>query len=161
MKSISKMLFAGFLLLFYSCNTKPDSDQLVNNNAALPASFQFDKMDLKVINSSINKKAGTMSTLFGNGNAVKRLRENVDSVSANEQLTLITWKQREDEHWFGGKIPDQLLSAETIKTQILPSGQLTVKYEKYDGKELILNPDTLNNISRKAYILGQKASILP
>jgi len=102
-----------------------------------------------------------MSTLFGNENAVKRLRENVDSVSVNEQLTLITWKQREDEHWFGGKIPDQLLSAETIKTQILSSGQLTVKYEKYDGKELILNPDTLNNISRKTYILTRKASIMP
>ena len=161
MKSILKLLFVGLLLLFYSCNKKSDSDQLVNSNASLPASFRFDRMNWKVINSFINKKAGTMSTLFGNENAVKRLRENADSVSVNEQLTLITWKQREDEHWFGGKIPDQLLSAETIKTQILPSGQLTVKYEKYDGKELILNPDTLNNISRKTYILARKASIMP
>ena len=161
MKPILKLLFSLFLLLFDSCHEKTDSDKLVNSDASIPASFQFDKIGLYVINSSINKKKGTMSTLYGNKSAVKRLRENPDSISADEQLTFITWKQKEDEHWFGAKIPDQLLSAETIKTRVLPSGQLITKYEKYEGKQLILNSDTLNNTLRKAYILSQRSSVMP
>ena len=161
MKPNLKLLFSLFLLLFDCCHEKTESDKLVNNDASIPASFQFDKKGLYVINSSINKKKGTMSTLYGNKSAVNRLRENPDSASANEQLTFITWKQKEDEHWFGAKIPAALQSVEMVKTIAGQPNTMETSYECFEGSKLIRQKDTAGNANRIQYILAQKPSVMP
>ncbi|MCF2443963.1 hypothetical protein L0657_08355 [Dyadobacter sp. CY345] len=149
------------LFYFSGCSPAPDSGERINSHASLPASFGFSEMNLKVISSLINKKDGTMSILYGNEKTALRLRENVDSVMSGEQLTLLTWKQKEDDHWLGAKIPDQLLFAETVRAEHDDKGEMQVKYEKFNGSELVRDVDTLGNASRKAFLLAQRPSIMP
>jgi len=68
-------------------------------------------LDSKVITSRIDKSKGTMSILYGNEMAVAAARKG-KSYLAGSVLTLVTWKQKEDEHWYGGNVPDSLLSVE-------------------------------------------------
>jgi len=161
MKLIKSTFYVVSLLYFSACSSDTESGELVNSRASLPASFGFSEMHLKVISSLINKNEGTTSILYGNEKTVVRLREKTDSITAGEQLTLLTWKQQEDAHWLGAKIPDQLLSAETVRTDLDNKGQLRVKYEKYQGKELAKVADTLGNANRKTFLLAQRASVMP
>ena len=58
----------------------------------------------KIITSFVNTRDGTMSTLYGNDIAVKSARAGqVYPVGA--VVSLVTWSQRDDPHWFGGRIP--------------------------------------------------------
>jgi len=54
---------------------------------------------LMLWNSSINKIAGTMSTVYSGG-GIKRI---------------MTWTQQDDPHWFGAKIPGRLIKDEVSK----------------------------------------------
>lgn len=158
---ITSLLFGGILLLF-SCAQKTDSKDLIHSKASLPARFDFEKLGFKVINSSINKKSNTMSTLYGNEKAVLRLRTTDITVpSVDEKLALITWKQKEDEHWFGAKIPSEITSIEFVNTLQGKMGGTFTGYQKYEGQKEIFIPDTLYKRQRMAYILSQKASVMP
>jgi hypothetical protein len=48
-------------------------------------------------------------------------------------LALVTWGEREDPHWFGGRIPDTVKSVEFVQADT--SGKLT-SYRCYDGPGL-------------------------
>jgi len=71
----------------------------------------FDALSWKVVSSGVDKSAHTMSLIYGNDAAVIAARKG-SVYPAGAQLALVTWKQREDEHWYGGNIPDSLLSVE-------------------------------------------------
>ena len=129
---------------------------LVNDVAALPSAFNFGKMGFKVITSSINKKLGTMSTLYGNDPALKAA--GTGTATAGEVFALVTWKQQADDHWFGAKIPADLVSVEYIKTGETSN---SITYQKFEGKYLILSKDTLNRQERIKKILDQKPSVMP
>lgn len=62
----------------------------------------------KAITSKIDKSRGTMSILYGNDIAVDAARRGV-AYPAGAQLADVTWRQREDEHWYGANIPDSLV----------------------------------------------------
>jgi len=158
MKTIYFIL-AGFLLTLAACNDKPDTASLVNNKASLPPSFNFDKMGLKVITSSINKKRHTMSILYGNEQALNTAKLDNKSIIAGETFALVTWSQQADEHWFGAKIPADLLAVEVIKTT--QTGENGIQYQRFEGKTLAVNSDTLHRFERINYILGQKPSVMP
>ena len=68
-------------------------------------------LDWKVITSRIDKSQGTMSVLYGNDLAVAAARKGKD-YPLNSVLTLVTWKQKEDDHWYGANVPDSLISVE-------------------------------------------------
>lgn len=155
------LFLPAILLLLASCFDKhPDGASLINTEASLPSAFNFNKMGLKVMTSSINKKLGTMSTLYGNDLALNTAKAG-EPVKAGEVLALITWKQKEDLHWFGAKIPGQLQTMEMITTTTAATGAASIAYERYNGEKMALNADTLSNQARIKYIFDQKPSVMP
>jgi hypothetical protein len=77
-----------------------------------------------------------------------------------EILALVTWKQQSDEHWFGANIPGDLQTVEMIKTT--PGGPGTsINYQRFKGKNLNFNTDTLGRQARIKYIFDLKPSIMP
>ena len=150
------ILLAFTAIMLSACTNTTNHIALVNDAASLPSSFNFGKMGFKVITSSINKKLGTMSTLYGNEAALKAAGK--DSAIAGEVFALVTWKQKADDHWFGAKIPADLLSVEYVKTGETGS---SVSYQKFAGKNLVLSTDTSNSRARVKYIFDQKPSLMP
>lgn len=79
---------------------------------------------------------------------------------SGELFALVTWKQQPDEHWFGANIPGDLQSVEVLKSN--SNGAIVVlNYQRYDGKALVLNSDTLNKSERIKFILDQRPSFMP
>src|ERR1700761_969994 len=150
------ILLAFAAIMLTACTSTTNNTALVNDVASLPSSFNFGKMGFKVIASSVNKKLGTMSTLYGNEVALKTAGTGTET--AGEVFALVTWKQQADDHWFGAKIPSNLLSVEYVKTG--EAGN-PVSYQKFEGKNLVLSTDTANNQARIKYIFDQKPSVMP
>lgn len=152
-------LFAVCSLMFAACSdNKPV--ELYNTKAALPSSPKYNLDGLKVITSFVNKTKGTASTLYGNDLALKSAIDGNKTVGANEVFTLVTWKQQDDDHWFGAKIPSDVESVEVIKTAS-SGNSVAVNYQQLNGKSLDLKADTSGQSERIKYILGQKPSVLP
>ncbi|HWK05283.1 MAG TPA: cytochrome P460 family protein [Puia sp.] len=143
-------------------------------------SLAFNPLDWKIITSSLNKKDMTMATLYGNELAVKSARKGA-AYPAGAVIALVSWKQSEDEHWFGGRIPGTVLSIERVSFNgagagSAPYGQAKaapqngmgknsgrISYEKYVGTPLTRSvTDSSPDVkSRIAYLAGQKASVMP
>jgi hypothetical protein len=161
MKLLNYKYLLLLTLMLAACTHAPAGTDLINKDASLPASFDLNKMGLKVITSSINKKQGTMATLYGNAAALQAAKGGADiKPIVGETFALVTWKQKADEHWFGAKIPGQLQSLEMLKTQAGAAG-IVLTYQKYVGKSLTLTADTAGNNVRTQYILQQQASVMP
>ncbi len=159
MKNLTYLILAGFCLMLYACGDNTSNVELTNTKASLPASFNFSAAGLKVITTFINKKQGTMSTLYGNPLALKTAISGTNTV-AGEVLALVTWKQQADVHWFGANIPGNLQSVEMIKTN--SNGALApIDYKRYEGKTLTLNADTMHQAERIRFIFNQKPSVMP
>jgi hypothetical protein len=115
----------------------------------------------KVTTSFVDKKEGTMSTLYGNDMAAQNARAGRNYLSGSV-LSLVTWSQRDDPHWFGARIPATLRSIEQV-TFVTAPGNSTPSYEKYEGPspEKSLSPDPETIRKRIAYITSLKASVVP
>ncbi|MEZ2336719.1 hypothetical protein AB6735_13845 [Mucilaginibacter sp. RCC_168] len=158
---ITHILFAVSVLILSACNNRKPVEELLNKKAAIPASFNFSKAGLKVISSSINKKEQTMSTLYGNDLALKTAVSGSTNYPAGENLTLVTWKQQNDDRWFGAKIPGDLLSVEVVKTINSNTKGIITNYQRFIGKELIADTDTTHQQERMSYMFSQKPSVMP
>jgi hypothetical protein len=155
MKALHIFLGGCALLLAACSNNKPV--KLFNTDAALPASPKYNLDGLKVITSFVNKTKGTASTLYGNDAALKSALDGNKLLASGELFTLVTWKQQDDDHWFGAKIPSTVQTIEVLKTGTAG----TFDYNRLEGKELASPKDTLGQGKRIAYILGQKPSVMP
>ena len=103
----------------------------------------------KVITTFINRKDSTMSTLYGNDIAVQNAR-NGQPYGAGAVVSLVTWLQREDPHWFGGRIPGALSSIEILRF----SGADTLSsIEHQAGKNLTKRTDYS--------FTGRSAAVMP
>ncbi|WP_413670552.1 hypothetical protein ACEN9X_11770 [Mucilaginibacter sp. Mucisp86] len=158
MKALYSLLTACTLMLAACSDNK--QVELYNTRAALPASPKYNLDGLKVITSFVNKTRGTASTLYGNEFALKAAIEGNKIIAANEVFILVTWKQQDDDHWFGAKIPSDVESVEVIKTAS-SGNNVVINYEQLNGKSLDLKTDTVGQTERIKYILGQKPSVLP
>jgi hypothetical protein len=70
-----------------------------------------------VITQFIDRRASTMSTLYGNDAARRYARTNSQqNYPSGSVLCLVTWEQRDDPHWFGAKIPGGVKSVEFVST---------------------------------------------
>jgi len=160
MRNLIYILFGGLLFLS-SCSNKNKNIQLFNEKAKLPEGFKFDTFGLKVMASYINKKSGTMSTLYANRTALSHMLKGDKSHTAGEVFALVTWKQQADGHWFGANIPGDLQSVELIITTTAAAKNALITYKKYIGGNLDPAPDTLLQGVRIKYILNQQPSVLP
>jgi hypothetical protein len=90
-----------------------DAD-LYNVQAGLGVGLPYPVMEWKAITTVVDRGSGTTGTLFGNDAAVNAARAGV-AYPAGAVLGLVTWQQREDPHWFGARIPGQVVSVEFVE----------------------------------------------
>lgn len=78
----------------------PTHEETLNTRAAaLPSGLPFNPLTWNAITMFVDPAKHTMSTLY----------------SDTKTLALVTWQQRDDPHWFGGRIPDKTVSVETVE----------------------------------------------
>jgi hypothetical protein len=160
MKNITPPLGIFFCLLICSCKHNANLPENINTKASFPDSTPYRPAGLKVITTFINRKDTTMSTLYGNPLALQKAMGLNKELTGGELFTLVTWKQQPDAHWFGANIPGDLQSVEVLKT--LSNGEkVDVNYQRYAGKTLVLNPDTMYKSERIKFILGQRPAVMP
>ncbi len=156
-----RTLITSFIIaasILSGCEPATAPGELINQKASLPSTFKLSDLHQKVINTFINNKEHTTSILYGNPKAYEAAH--TDKATSGGAYTLVTWRQQDDKHWFGARIPGDLLSAETLTL----TGAGTVpsyRYQRYSGKELAKLADTTGTSARVAFILSQKASITP
>jgi hypothetical protein len=139
--------------------------EAVNNPAAaVPAGLPYNPLNWNAISMYVDPKSLTTATLYGNDiamQAVRARRENRVSPAyqAGSVLGLVTWAQREDPHWFGGRIADTLESIEFI--QIAAPGQKN-SYRQFALQGLKeIQPAPSSAALRMDYILGMAPARLP
>jgi len=118
----------------------------------------------KVISSSIQPQEGTMSTLYGNNIAAHFARsQRGNEYPSGSVLTLVTWKQKEDDHWFGARIPSATQFVETVSITDSVIGTPTSVYEKYRGTshEKMNDQKMADSKERMKNILSRRASVMP
>jgi Haem-binding domain/Cytochrome P460 len=118
----------------------------------------------RVISSSIQSKEGTMSTLYGNRIAVNFIRmNNSQDYPVGSVLTMVTWSQKADSHWFGARIPGNIKFIEKVRFENAGNGKSLPQYEKYSGNSTA-KLESINQCdfkSRLNYILMSRASVMP
>jgi hypothetical protein len=111
----------------------------------------------RFITSFVDTRTRTMSTLYGNETAVNCARTGVP-YKPGSMLTLVNWTQREDPHWFGGRIPQRVASAEVVQYD----GGGETHYRYYEGPDLVRKDAPGGAFSQRVeYITAQKASVVP
>ena len=133
-----------------------DTLALYDRAASLPDSIGRYPLMGKVIATFVDTRAHRMSSLYGNDVAVSSARKG-QAYSAGATLALVTWSQRDDPHWFGGRIPRGLESVEMVS--YVAGGE--PHYERYEGTPLKKVSPAVAIAERVKYITGQKASVLP
>ncbi|RSL17208.1 cytochrome P460 [Edaphobacter aggregans] len=150
------------ILPFAGCTSKPATPS-VNQQAALNGTLPYNPFQWKIITSSLNRRDSTMSTLYGNDIAVKYARSNPDhNYPTGAVLSLVTWAQRDDPHWFGAKIPASVKSVEFLTVAASPN-QPAYTYENYQGSPLrkINLSDTSAVNARVDHLLSRRAAVMP
>jgi hypothetical protein len=135
------------------CNGKKIADaDLYNVQARLPTGLPYGVLEWKAITTVVDREKGDMATLFGNDAAVVAARAGT-AYPAGAVLGLVTWRQREDPHWFGARIPGAAVSVEFVVV-----GATTV-CRRFTGAPL--REGTGCSAERVAEIEGMKAAWMP
>jgi hypothetical protein len=156
MKKIT-LIFISCAALVAGCSkhgTPPE--KLINQKASMPAGLPFNPLDGKMITPFVDPKSSTMATLFGNDVAAKYATTQAgQDYPDGSELTLVTWGQQEDAHWFGARIPAEVKSVETVKKV----GEY--RYLKYSGTPMKAEADNSSAAERIKFITGLRAAVLP
>jgi hypothetical protein len=103
------------LVMVCGCGRKKIAEaDLYNVQAAVDTGLPYPVMEWKAITTVVDRGAETTATLFGNEAAVVAARAGV-AYPAGAVLGLVTWRQREDPHWFGARIPGSVVSVEFVE----------------------------------------------
>jgi hypothetical protein len=162
---LSMFSLSMFLLSMLGCSgAETKISATINQSASLAGQLPANPLQWKIITSAINKADSTMSTLYGNDLAVSYARANSQhNFPAGSALSLVTWTQREDDRWFGAKIPDRVRSVEFVFVEAAADGRPSYSYREYEGAPLTMASEqkgfTPND--RTAYLLAQRAAVLP
>ena len=109
-------------------STASVSGQEVLNDAAanLPKDLPFDPLAGKPVSLYIDPRAHTISVLF----ASDTLAFATPAMPANSsEFALVTWTERDDPHWFGARIADQIVAVEVVRS----SPGVPPEYRRYAG----------------------------
>jgi hypothetical protein len=104
---------AVMLVAMCGCRGKIADSDLYNVQAGVGEGLPYPVMEWKAITSVVDRGSETTATLFGNDAAVAAARGG-EAYPAGAVLGLVTWRQREDPHWFGARIPGQVVSVEFV-----------------------------------------------
>ena len=143
-------------------------EEAVNNRAAgLPSSLPYQPLSWSAITMYVDPKTHTTATLYGNDTAIRAIHPGDGAASttagpaytSGAVLALVTWAQRDDPHWFGGRIPDVPQSVEFV--EVNAAGQ-PGKYLRYAGTAL--NEDRVQASTatqRTGFVVGLAPARLP
>ena len=135
-----------------------------NREAALPNSLPWSPLEWNVITTKVDHAHHTMSTLYGNPSAVDHVRTSPQSeFPTGAVLSMVTWDEREDRHWFGGLIPGKVRSVEFVNFAAGPDGKTAPAYESYEGSPLAKAApvDATESQPRIDAIVNLRAAVMP
>ncbi|SDH16917.1 hypothetical protein SAMN05421827_11831 [Pedobacter terrae] len=106
-------IFSLIILIMLGC--RPNTPNRINKEASVSSISKLPENPLEMtpMAVSLQSKAKTMSTLYGNSMASQRLKKGADYASGSV-LYLVTWKGKADPDWFGARIPDQVMAVERV-----------------------------------------------
>ena len=164
MKTIH-VLAAALLLMLIGCS-QPNARVTTrfNRDAEVSGELPYNALLWEVIASTLNHNDHTLATVLGNDRAIAYARKNAThAYPAGSVLSVITWSQEEDPRWFGGNIPDNVRSVEFLEVQSGPNHGGTYLYSLYGGSPLrkLVSTEEKSPNGRAAYILGQRAAVMP
>ena len=119
---------------------KVNRDEVVNNQAAaLPITLPYQPLGWSAITMYVDPKNHTTATLYGDDAAMQAVHAQgatpmggpkAPAYPAGAMLALVTWAQRDDPHWFGGRIPGAPQSVEFV--QVETAGHASI-YRRFAG----------------------------
>ena len=150
---------AALLLFATGCSRKPPLSEVLNVDAAVPSDAPVQPLNWRIITTSVDAVHETTSTLFGNDIAIQSVRSSQHTeYPVGAVLALVTWTQKEDSHWFGAKIPKQFQLMEIVKVTQGADGKSSPSYQRFG----VLGDGAMGgNETREAYILGERAAVMP
>ena len=160
----TKLLIIVAAVILGGCSThKPQSSQLINQQASLPETLPYNPFGWRVISAMVKTQDSMMSTLFGNDIAVMHARTNPrQPYPAGSALSLVTWSQEEHDRWFGAKVPDKLKSVEFVTVMQAPESKASYSYTMYAGSPLSnMIVEQSDRELRIKYLLQQRALVMP
>jgi Haem-binding domain/Cytochrome P460 len=134
-----------------------DTVRLSDEGPILPDSLGGRPLRGRLITSFVTPRDSTMSTLYGNGIAASNARSG-QTYASGAVLSLVQWRQRDDPHWFGGRIPREVATVELLRFGA--HGQ--PDYICYAGPRLakkVLDAHAVEE--RVQYITAKRASVVP
>ena len=153
------------LAVLWGCGGAPSNVKAtINQSASLQGDLPENPLAWRVISSSADTKNATMSTLFGNDVAVQYARSNAQhNYPSGAAVSLVTWTQREDDRWFGAKIPQQVKSVEFVFVRTGGDGKSLYSYQTYAGAPLkkVSEQEASTPAGRTADLLAQRAAVMP
>lgn len=162
MKTIH-VLAAALLLMLIGCS-QPNARVTTrfNRDAGVSGELPYNPLQWEVIAFTLNHDDHTLATVLGNDQAIAYARKNAThAYPAGSVLSVITWSQEEDPRWFGGNIPSNLRSVEVLEVNGPNHGGYL--YTLYGGSPLrkLVSTQEKSPTGRAAYILGQRAAVMP
>jgi Cytochrome P460 len=160
-----RLVGALLLILLIGCS-KPSTriQTRLNRDAELSGALPYNPLQWDVISSTLNLADHTLATISGNEKAVAHARHHASQeYPAGSVLAIITWSQQEDPRWFGGKIPGSVRTVEFLEVQAALDHEQTYLYSMYSGTPLRKSVSIAEKspTSRAAYLLAQKAAVMP
>jgi hypothetical protein len=155
MRVLAGVMCVG-LLGGVGCKKKqPAATDLYNDAAKVDAGLPYPVMEWRALTTAVDRGMGTTSTLFGNDVAVTASRAG-QPYTAGAVVGLVTWRQKDDPHWFGGRIPDAPVGVEFVEY----GPGLVPVYRHFAGTPLTEQADSGGG-ARVAAIEEMKAVRLP
>jgi hypothetical protein len=117
--------------------------EVVNNAAAaLPENLPDQPLSWNAITMYVDPKTHTTATLYGNESAMSAVRSwhpnpGPPAYPPGAVLALVTWTQRDDPHWFGGRVPHQPQTVEFVAF----NGAEASNYSRYSGSGELQAPE--------------------
>jgi hypothetical protein len=159
------VLAAALLLMLVGCS-EPNArvKTRLNRDAEVSGELPYNPLQWEVIASTLNHNDRTLATVLGNDRAIAYARKDAaHAYLVGSVLSIITWSQEEDPRWFGGNIPGTVRSVEFLEVQSGPDRGGTYLYTLYGGSPLrkLISTEEKSPTGRAAYILGQRAAVMP
>ncbi len=155
---------AGFSAECVGCHTPlRNSDYVFTKplgSAALTGSLPWNPLQGSVIASLVDRRASTMSVLYGNDVAAQYARSNArPDYPPGSVLSLVTWTETEDSRWFGARIPGEVKSVQFVTVTGGPNDKPSCSYENYEGAPL--RRTQASDGRSAAYLLSLRAAVMP
>ena len=163
--TLATIAFLVSCLAFSSCvHKRSRATELINHKASLTGDLPFNPFRWSVISIGIDSLSSTMFTLYGNDVAVDHARsEPQGPYPVGSQLSLVTWTQHEDEHWFGARNPGPFKSVEFVRVEPGGDGTALYSYRVFEGTPLkeTTSERTSDRERRIDDMLTRRAAVMP